>query len=206
MDSDDISAPGRFYKQIKAYEEAPVDVLGGWTLGFIGDLENGQVSSAERKITHEEIKAQISKKNPISHVTVLFRREAVLKAGNYLDLFYHEDYYLWVRMIETGATFRNIPEFLVYVRLGKDMSSRRGGLRYYKAEKFLRQYMLSNRFITRTCYIKEMAVRFVYQLLIPSWLRNQLVMRFKRKYLSKEEVRRILENNVSEDKVYNEQR
>lgn len=206
MDSDDISAPGRFYKQIKAYEEAPVDVLGGWTLGFIGDLENGQVSSAERKITHEEIKAQISKKNPISHVTVLFRREAVLKAGNYLDLFYHEDYYLWVRMIETGATFRNIPEFLVYVRLGKDMSSRRGGLRYYKAEKFLRQYMLSNRFITRTCYIKEMAVRFVYQLLIPSWLRNQLVMRFKRKYLTRDEVSRILENNLSEDKVYNEQR
>ncbi len=206
MDSDDISAPGRFYKLIKAYEEEPVDVLGSWTLGFIGDLYTGQVSSAKRKLTDEEIKGEIGKKNPISHVTVFFRRDAVLKAGNYIELFYHEDYYLWVRMAELGATFRNIPEYLVYVRLGRDMAARRGGLGYYKAEKFLRRYMLSKGIISYMCYIKEMAIRFAYQLLIPASLRNCLVMRVKRKYLSKEEVSRILENNVSEDKEYNEQR
>ena len=38
MDSDDISAPGRFKKQIDAYLQEPADVLGGWTLGFVGNL------------------------------------------------------------------------------------------------------------------------------------------------------------------------
>lgn len=200
MDSDDISAPGRFYKLIKAYEEEPVDVLGSWTLGFVDDLYTGQVSSAKRKLTDEEIKAMVGKKSPMSHVTVLFRRDAVLKAGNYMDLFYHEDYYLWARMIQSGATFRNIPEYLVYVRLGRNQASRHGGMKYFKAEKFLRQYMLENGITTRKSYIKEMTIRVVYQLLIPPFLRNYLAMRFKRKYLTRDEVDAILNKNLSEDK------
>lgn len=200
MDSDDISAPGRFYKQIKAYEEEPVDVLGGWTLGFVDDLNTGAVSCAKRKLTDAEIKVQIGKKSPMSHVTVLFRRDAVLKAGNYMELFYHEDYYLWARMIESGATFRNIPEYLVYVRLGRNQASRHGGMKYFNAEKFLRKFMLENGITTRKSYIKEMTIRVVYQLLIPPFLRNYLAMRFKRKYLTRDEVDAILNKNLSEDK------
>ena len=37
MDSDDISAPGRFKKQLDAFLKEDVDVLGGWTLLIFGN-------------------------------------------------------------------------------------------------------------------------------------------------------------------------
>lgn len=195
MDSDDISAPGRFKKQIEAYKEEPADVLGGWTLGFCDSLDDEKISRAQRKLTHEEIIKLLPRRSPMSHVTVLLNRQAVLKAGNYQDLFYHEDYYLWARMIQSGAKFRNIPEYLVYVRLGKDQARRHGGKKYYKAGAFLRKYMLKNGLSTRSTYVKETAIRIVYQLLIPAGLRNHLAMKYKRKYLSRAEVDEILRKN-----------
>lgn len=195
MDSDDISAPGRFKKQIEAYKEEPADVLGGWTLGFSDSLDDEKISCARRKLTHEEILKALPRRSPMSHVTVLLNRQAVLKAGNYQHLFYHEDYYLWTRMMQSGAKFRNIPEYLVYVRLGKDQARRHGGKKYYKAGAFLRKYMLKNGLSTRSTYIKETAIRIVYQLLIPAGLRNYLAMKYKRKYLSRAEVDEILRKN-----------
>ena len=202
MDSDDISAPDRFRKQIQAYLEEPADVIGGYTLGFVGDFENGKVSSAKRKLKNEEIIRQIGVKSPMSHVTVLLRREAVLKAGNYQSLFYHEDYYLWARMIEAHCTFRNIPEYLVYVRLGENQATRHGGIRYFVAERTLRRYMLKNKLCSLPCYIKQMAIRVIYQLLIPARLRNTLAMKYKRHYLTKDEVAAIVKKNIADDVAY----
>lgn len=197
MDSDDISAPGRFQKQIAAYEKEPADVLGGFTLGFVGDLETGQVSSTKRRLTHEEIAAQLKKGSPMSHVTVLLRREAVLACGNYQDLHYYEDYYLWARMILGGCTFRNIPEYLVYVRLGKDQARRHGGLKYFKSGRFLKKYMLENGLISRAEYSKSLAVSVVYHLLLPPGLRSFVSTHFKRKAMSREEANAIIEGNLS---------
>lgn len=202
MDSDDISAPGRFKKQIEAYKEQPADVIGGWTLGFIGDLETGKISSARRKLTHEEIIASLPHKSPMSHVTVLFRREAVLKAGNYMDLFYHEDYYLWARMIQAGCSFRNIPEYLVYVRLGENQARRHGGRRYFSAGHFLRNYMRKNKLMSYSEYIKETAIRVIYQLLLPAGVRNHIAMKYKRKYLTRQQADEIIiKNKTSTDAV-----
>lgn len=195
MDSDDICAPNRFEKQLRAYAEEPADVIGGWTLGFVGDLETGNVAAAKRPLTHGELVKIIRKKSPMSHVTVMFRREAVLKAGNYQPLFYHEDYYLWARMIQAGCTFRNIPEYLVYVRLGENQARRHGGMRYYKAGAFLRKYMLKNKIMSFPSFLKATCLRIVYQLLIPARFRNYLGMKYKRKYLTREEVDEILEKN-----------
>lgn len=192
MDSDDISAPGRFEKQIEDYQKDPVDVLGGWTLGFFDSLAEGDVSAFRPALDDEEIKAKFAHSSQISHVTVLMRKSAVLKAGNYIELFYHEDYYLWVRMIKAGCTFRNIPAYLVYVRCGREQAARHGGIRYYKAEKELRQYMLNNSISSKKCYIKEMAIRFIYQLIFTKRMRVFADKKLKRKLLEREEVERII--------------
>lgn len=192
MDSDDISAPGRFERQIEEYQKEPADVLGGWTLGFFDSLEDGDVSAFRPALTDKDIKEKISHSSQISHVTVLMRKSAVLKAGNYVELFYHEDYYLWVRMINAGCTFRNIPDYLVYVRCGRDQAARHGGKKYYKAEKELRQYMLKNSLSSKSCYIKEMAIRFIYQLVFTKRMRVFADKKLKRKLLEREEVERII--------------
>lgn len=205
MDSDDISAPGRFAKQIAAYMEQPCDVLGGSTVGFVGELETTEkVSCANRKLTHEKILGDLPKKSPMSHVTVLMRREAVLSAGNYMHSYIHEDYYLWARMAKAGCTFRNLPEYLVYVRLGEDQARRHGGWKYFLAELEIRRYLLRNGIATFPQFVKALAVRVVYQLLIPASLRNWLSINVKRKYITRQEADRILNKNIEDDKVFKE--
>lgn len=65
----------------------------------------------------------------------------VLRAGNYQDWHFNEDYYLWLRMMQHGCKFRNLEDVLVNVRVGKDMYARRGGWKYFKSEYFLQKYM-----------------------------------------------------------------
>ncbi len=202
MDSDDISAPGRFKKQIESYMQEPCDIIGGSTVGFVGELETtDKVSAANRKVTHEEIMKMLPKKSPMSHVTVLMKREAVLSAGNYMHSYNHEDYYLWARMAKAGCKFRNIPEYLVYVRLGEDQARRHGGWKYFMAEYGIRRYMLKNKIATFPQFAKELAIRFVYQLLIPPALRNWLSTNVKRKYITRQQADAIINKNIEDDKA-----
>lgn len=196
MDSDDISAPGRFAKLVQEYKREPSDVIGSWAIGFVGDLyTTNMISCSRRPLKHEEIIKRLPHRSPMSHVTVMLRKEAVLKAGNYKDLFYHEDYYLWARMIQAGCTFRNIPEFLVYVRLGVDKAKRHGGIKYYKAGAFLRKYMLKNKLMSFFSYLKETAIRIVYQLILPPQVRNYFAMKYNKIYLTREEADEIINKN-----------
>ena len=60
----------------------------------------------------------------------MFKKSAVLDAGNYQRMFLIEDYYLWVRMLLKGYKFYNIQEVLVNVRAGQNQLLRRQGLKY----------------------------------------------------------------------------
>ncbi len=61
-------------------------------------------------------------------MSVMYRKEDVLRAGNYQHWFLNEDYFLWIRMQLAGTVFGNLKENLVNVRVGKDMYAQRGGL------------------------------------------------------------------------------
>lgn len=195
MDSDDISSPNRFETLIFEYLKEPADVIGSWTLGFFGDFENAAFSKYTNKLRDSDIKKALSRGSPVSHVSVLLNKKAVLESGNYQDLYYHEDYYLWARMIKNGCSFRNIPFFLVYVRCGADQAKRHGGLKYYRAERQLRRFMLSNGLISKASYFYQMFVRFVYMILLTPRVRSLVDRVFKRKFISKEEAQSIIDGN-----------
>ena len=44
----------------------------------------------------------IIKRNPINHVTVMFKKDSILEVGNYENLPYFEDYYLWCKLIKSN--------------------------------------------------------------------------------------------------------
>ncbi len=196
MDSDDICAPGRFYKQLKAHKDFPADVIGGWVLGFDASFNNSEFSLGKKKLTNESLYKELKHKSPMSHVTVMFRKSSILKAGNYKDLFYHEDYYLWARMMNNGFIFRNIPEYLVYVRFGREQAKRHGGFRYFKSEVYLRKYLLNNHLTTRIEFYKEIIIRFIYQIILPSSIRNFLALKINRKKISKVQANNIIQSNL----------
>lgn len=133
-DSDDINVETRFERQVTYFSEHPdVDIVGG----YIGEFSKDPATVdtvREVPATHDGIEAMARFRSPMNHGTVMFRKDAVLAAGNYRAVTRIEDYDLWVRMLCSGATFANIPEILVKVRAGAGLAERRGGTEYARAE------------------------------------------------------------------------
>ena len=180
MDSDDIAVPDRFEQQLKAFESDPaLDIIGGDISEFIGDEKN-IVAYRRVPLTDKDIKENMKIRCPFNHVSVMFRKSAVQAAGGYLDLFWNEDYFLWIRLAERGAIMANTGTVLVNVRTGKDMYRRRGGSRYFKSEKFLQKYMLSKKMINRKTYFFNLVKRWIVQCALPNSLRGFVLRNFAR--------------------------
>ena len=172
MDSDDIALPDRFEKQLAYMEAHPeCDIVGGQMTEFIDSPEN-IVGRREVPLANDEIYDYMKSRCALNHVTVMFRKDSVLKAGNYQDWFWNEDYYLWVRMMIAGCKFANLPDVLVNVRSGSDQYARRGGRKYYESEKGIQRLMLDNGFISRSRYFFNIFVRWCIQCAMPNWLRG----------------------------------
>ena len=181
MDSDDISVPDRFVQQLRFFEEnAEVDVVGGDISEFVGE-EDHVVAYRRVPESDEAIKRYLKKRCPLNHVAVMFKKTAVQKAGGYIELFWNEDYYLWIRMAQCGAVMANTGTVLVNVRTGKDMYSRRGGKRYFQSELFLQKYMLNRKMISLPTYIDNVAKRWIMQRVLPNRIRGWVFRTLARK-------------------------
>lgn len=134
MDSDDIAMPKRFRKEMIWLMEHPeTDVVGSWVEEFT-DSPGNPVSIRKVPENHEQLLRFCRSRNPMNHPTVMFRKESVLKAGNYRHCPLFEDYDLWMRMLHNGARFHNLQEPLLWFRLSSQLYSRRGGRHYIRKE------------------------------------------------------------------------
>lgn len=180
MDSDDISLPTRFQEQLTFFENhSRVDIVGGDITEFVDHEEN---IVAYRKVpkTDSEIKKYMKFRCPFNHVSVMFRKSAVMAAGSYQDLFWNEDYYLWIRMAENNAIMANTGTVLVNVRTGNDMYQRRGGRKYFESEKYLQRYMFRRKMIDRHTYLFNVIKRWIVQIALPNSLRGWVFRTFAR--------------------------
>ncbi len=180
MDSDDISLPDRFEQQISYIRNHPkVSIVGGDIVEFIGQEGHivGQRCVPEKDI---EIREYMKKRCALNHVSVMYRKDAVLAAGGYLSWYYNEDYYLWIRMWMQGAIFGNTGTVLVNVRVGDKMYQRRGSRRYYESEKALQLYMMTHNVINRRQYIGNIFKRWIVQVLLPNQIRGWAFQKFAR--------------------------
>lgn len=175
MDSDDICLPNRFELQLQFLEHhLEVDIVGGQMTEFV-DTPANIIGKRVVPCSNGDIYEFMKNRCALNHVTVMFRKKAVLKAGNYQDWFWNEDYYLWVRMIKVGCIFANIPEVLVNVRSGADQYARRGGRKYYESEKGIKKLQLENGMISKREYYCFVVQRYIIQILMPNWLRGWVI-------------------------------
>jgi len=180
MDSDDICSPNRFELQLKYLELHPnVDIIGGQMTEFI-DTPDNIIGKRIVPCDNEDIYDFMKNRCALNHVTVMFRKEAVLKVGNYQDWFWNEDYYLWVRMMIAKCKFANVPDVLVNVRSGADQYARRGGRKYYESEKGIKKLQLDNKIITKMEYRYFVSQRYILQILMPNWLRGWVFRKLAR--------------------------
>ena len=180
MDADDLCVPNRFEKQLAVFKKYPdLSIVGGNIQEFI-DTPDKCLGRRIVPETDTEIKAYMKRRCPMNQMTVILRKEAVQKAGGYLDWFCDEDYYLWIRMTLVGCHFANVPENLVNVRVGKEMYQRRGGVKYFKSEAKLQKYMLDNKIISTSRYLINVTERLILQVLMPNKLRGFVFQKLAR--------------------------
>lgn len=164
MDTDDISVNTRFEKQIKVLKENPdLDLVGSNIAEFFSSKEKIEFT---RKVpqSNESIVKMAKKRNPVNHVTVIFKKSSVIKAGGYKHLLYAEDYYLWIRMLAKECKFYNIDEELVLVRTGYDMFKRRSNRKQISGWWKLQKELYKLGFINHIDQLVNMVsiVGFVY--------------------------------------------
>lgn len=171
MDTDDIAREDRFEKQLAMFENNPqLDICGSHIKEF---TVSPDVVTACRKVplTDSDIKEYQKRRDSFNHVTVMFKKSAVINAGNYQHALLMEDTLLWINMILSGAVCANVDDYLVFARTGEDMFKRRGGLAYYKKYKEGRKRVYETGYISFWDYIVTLAVQFVVAL-VPNRVRK----------------------------------
>lgn len=171
MDSDDICFHDRFEKQMIFLQNHPeIDVVGGQIMEFD---ENMNVSLGSRIVPtdHEEIIRLAKKRNPMNHMTVIYKKEMVLKVGGYTFPKIAEDYHLWVKMLMAGMRFANLSDYLVKVRTGKSFFDRRRGYDYMKYEIKLFSEFKRMGFLTTREYLQNVFIRSIFRVMPRSLIR-----------------------------------
>lgn len=159
MDTDDIARKDRFEKQLLFFKSNPqVSLLGTCIEEFSKDYRKPDTKTL-LPLIHDEIIKFAKKRNPFRHMTVMFKKSAVLEAGNYRDFLWFEDYDLWVRMIDKEFKVANLPDILVSVRADENMFARRGGWEYLKQDIKFQRFLLSIKFIDIRLFILNMLIR-----------------------------------------------
>ena len=99
MDSDDISLPDRFEKQVAFMEENPeIAICGGMIREFI-DSPDHFTGYRSLPFSDSDIRKFCKWRSPFNHMTVIYHKQAVLDAGNYQHFLSYEDYWLWARLL-----------------------------------------------------------------------------------------------------------
>ncbi|WP_318515054.1 glycosyltransferase [Photobacterium leiognathi] len=171
VDTDDINLPNRFDIQYRYMVDNPDVALCGSHISEFND--NPDILVSKRLVpVGDELSNSIFKRNPFNHMTVMFRKSAVLDVGGYQHLQFMEDYYLWIRMYLKGYKLDNLDMILVNARIGNGMLERRKGFDYYKSELRFMKYLLNADVPNKTRIAGRFLVRSHIRLLPKSLLRR----------------------------------
>ncbi len=128
LDADDISDPKRFEKQVKFLNENPGIFMVGSSLQCID--KNGTDGKVMRALTNtEDIYKQMPRNISMFHPVIMFRNNGSLRYRE--NMWFCEDYDLYLRMMTDGYKFANLDEPLLKYRiLPKSVS--RGGSQFIR--------------------------------------------------------------------------
>ncbi|HHP0449474.1 TPA: glycosyltransferase [Vibrio harveyi] len=135
MDSDDVCSPSRVKKQVAAFQNTNVDILGGAIQEFIGDKKI--IFNRIYPTRHQDIRRVMCKASPFAHVTVAFRKSALEILDAYPTEFgKNEDIAMWVKSLDYSLNYGNLTDVLVLVRMDnayarRDISKLKGEIKLY---------------------------------------------------------------------------
>lgn len=172
MDADDVCRRDRFEKQLAAFAANGDLAVCGGQIQEVDAETFAPLCERRVPLTHKDIKKYLKTRMPFNNVTVMFKKAAVLEAGNYKAFGMVEDYYMWARVLAKRKIVQNVPDVLVDARVGKEMYNRRSGWNYFHMNKLLFDKMRELGLVNFADYYYTLSVRFCVQVLMPNWMRS----------------------------------
>ena len=178
FDSDDVCLPNRLSLQLDWMIKNPhVDVLGGGL--EIIDCEGKTLAFRDYPLCHEAISRQFHITTAVAHPAVLMRASALRAVGGYDPEFrFAEDLDLWLRMLNRGIRFANVPQTILKYRqnhTNRSLDHWRYALRARK-KNFVRSNFMSRLvgigLINMWLYIPAFLQKLLFKLLL---LRSQRI-------------------------------
>lgn len=125
MDADDVAALQRCELQLEMFATYPsLAVLGGYLAEFDCDPEK-PYAIREVPLGNEDIRKFARRRQPFNNVTVMYRKNAVLKVGGYRPMGRNEDFDLYIRLLHAGYYAMNVSEILTSARTDRTAMMRR---------------------------------------------------------------------------------
>lgn len=174
MDSDDISLPQRFERQLRFMTDNP-DIAASSAAVDEFD-ETGTVFSCRiLPLTHDQLVRFAKTRSPLSHAVAIFRKTAVDAVGGYPGFTRSQDVALWSLLIVNGYKLANLPDKLFLVRAGAAFMTR-NGLHSFKHEYAVIRYQHKIGFLSAWDFCKNIAIRFILAVL-PATIKKTLYAR-----------------------------
>ena len=142
FDTDDINLPNRLKTQIPIIEN-------DFNIALISSAvyEKSDCGKIFYKKNHKKnFKDIIFKFNPINHPTVIINKKILFRVGNYEDIKYFEDYYLWLKFFKKGYKINLMNEPLVVMNVSSQYR-KRWGIRYLLYELIFTFKVIQNKLI-----------------------------------------------------------
>jgi glycosyltransferase involved in cell wall biosynthesis len=178
MDTNDVSLPLRFKKQVEYMQNNPEIVASS---GIIEEWDNLLEKFMFRRNLPDDTNAvyKFAKmRSPLSHVASIFRKSIILLVGGYPPFYRSQDYALWSLLLSKGYKLSNISDVLCHVRFGNEGMKRRG-LSYFKSEWILLKYQYRIHFLNIYEYTRNIITRFIARML-PDIMKMQLYKYIKK--------------------------
>lgn len=172
FDSDDLNNPERMEVMLNYMNEdknQDIAVVGSQIAEF-SDSPQRLIGRRKVPISFNEVAQKVFLRNPLNHMTVVFRKSIILAVDGYKDMPGFEDYYLWMRLIDNGYKITNVPDTLVYAHVDGNTYARRGGIGYLRKELKFQYSVYSQNIIGIPTFVRNIFVRGIVRLLPQKWL------------------------------------
>ena len=122
-DADDVNLPNRFDLQLREFQEKKCDILGGQILEI--DPLTGDQRLKRVPESVQSIRSYARFRNPVNHMSVLFKKSKIIELGGYPLIPLKEDYALWLKAMSNDLILMNSNQIYVKARAGSSMLKRR---------------------------------------------------------------------------------
>jgi len=172
-DADDVNNKYRFLKQINFFKIHNPDILGS----NIEETINGKIFI--KRVPLEANLLDFFLMNPINHMTVMFKKNKIIRLGGYPEIKYKEDYALWFLAKINNYKILNLNTSLVKSRMDAMTLERRKNIKAILSEFKMHFFIISKNFYLLLPCFFSLIIRVVF-LILPNFLHIFLIKKINR--------------------------